>query len=448
MTKPVFMFLCWLALIQVSVSVLAADTGFIQVKCVPGIQILLDGNLRGVTDVDVGGLIMQNVSVGSHEVKAAKPGFQTQTFSVTVSARKISSVQVEPFVPKITISQRDKNNSAQTPLKVGTVQVRSSPVQCTVTIAVLGIKNLCKTKDRWQADGVPVGKYTIVGETGEKRLAHEIYVTEGTIVPVFFDFVNGHVTTRNESTAATAVPTAAASATTGSSSGPTPGQPWMVPGMNMPFVWIRTLGAWAGQHETTNSEFRQFKEDHDSGDYEDETLNRARQPVVRVSYEDAEEFTEWLTRRERQAGRLTGNWSYRLPSANEWTTLARCGEDRVYPWGPDWPPTHGNYSDKNAKTLFGFDCIADYQDGTSVTCDVEKSGTNEWGFLGVGGNVWEWTREGIRDKRAARGASWYDSNKEELQCDYRDNSRVTSKHYYTGFRVFLANVDDTTAPAD
>ena len=42
----------------------ADETGFIQVKCAPGVQIFLDGNLKGVTNEDVGGLIIQNVKPG------------------------------------------------------------------------------------------------------------------------------------------------------------------------------------------------------------------------------------------------------------------------------------------------------------------------------------------------------------------------------------------------
>ncbi|MHC4704988.1 MAG: peptidase associated/transthyretin-like domain-containing protein [Planctomycetota bacterium] len=67
----------------------AEETGFIQIKCAPGVQLFLDGNLKGVTNEDVGGLIIQNVKPGRHEVKAVKPKFQPQVSTVTVNAGKI-----------------------------------------------------------------------------------------------------------------------------------------------------------------------------------------------------------------------------------------------------------------------------------------------------------------------------------------------------------------------
>jgi formylglycine-generating enzyme required for sulfatase activity len=71
--------------------------------------------------------------------------------------------------------------------------------------------------------------------------------------------------------------------------------------------------------------------------------------MVRVSYEDAVAYCEWLTERERAAGRLPEGYRYRLPDGDEWTRYAQCGTNRQYPWGDSMPPTRGNYSGAEAR---------------------------------------------------------------------------------------------------
>src|SRR5260370_18590919 len=41
-------------------------------------------------------------------------------------------------------------------------------------------------------------------------------------------------------------------------------------------------------------------------------------PVVGVSWEDANQFCAWLTRKERSEGALTPFQSYRMPTDREW----------------------------------------------------------------------------------------------------------------------------------
>jgi len=80
-----------------------------------------------------------------------------------------------------------------------------------------------------------------------------------------------------------------------------------------------------------------------------------------VSWEEAQQFCQWLTARERAAGQLPADWSYRLPSDHEWSCAVEIGEredagklpvekrekiDGVFPWGLQWPPPKGagNYA--------------------------------------------------------------------------------------------------------
>ncbi len=97
-------------------------------------------------------------------------------------------------------------------------------------------------------------------------------------------------------------------------------------------------------------------------------------PAVNVSWTDTQAFCQWLTARERQAGRLSAHESYRLPSDHEWTCAIGLGdrEDAArtpeqknrrlpdFAWGTDWPPP------ADAGNLSGEETIgrpaADFQD--------------------------------------------------------------------------------------
>jgi formylglycine-generating enzyme required for sulfatase activity len=182
-------------------------------------------------------------------------------------------------------------------------------------------------------------------------------------------------------------------------SAPVAGQDYAVDlgdGVTMEFVWVAALNAWVGKYEVTNEEFRRFRAEHDSGDFEEDnrkfSLNGPRQPVVRVSYDSAVAFAEWLS--EREGIRGSGS-RVRLLTGSEWTAIARCGTNRRFPWGEGMPPTRGNYSDLTAREVFGrgWPSLDGYRDGNPVAAPVEQSGRNEWGLYGVGGNVWEWTSE-------------------------------------------------------
>ena len=223
---------------------------------------------------------------------------------------------------------------------------------------------------------------------------------------------------------------------------PVPGENYALDlggGVELEFIWIGDLNAWVGKYEVTNGEFRRFRSGHDSGDYgrnnRRHSLNGDRQPVVRVSYEDAVAFAEWLSGREPLRG---SGVRARLLSGDEWTAIARCGTSRTYPWGNSMPPTRGNYSDLTARERLGFTGIDGYRDGHAVTAPVEQAGRNEWGLYGVGGNVWEWTSEQNGSSRALRGASWYSHGEGLLRVELRFHRDPSNRLNHYGFRVLLS----------
>ena len=221
---------------------------------------------------------------------------------------------------------------------------------------------------------------------------------------------------------------------------PIAGRNWIVPEVGMEFVWVPALKFWVSKYETTNGEYRQLAPDHDSRQYTGKSLTGNRQPVVYVSVEDANKFANWLTQREREAGRLPEGGCYRLPTRDEWTTAVECVDARLYPWGNDWPPTFGNYADHAARQAFPEKAaIEDYDDGSAVTCPVEQSGRNSLDLYGMGGNVWECTAADSGSGFVEwRGAAWDSDMNAGLRCGFRLITGFVNRANNCGFRLVLS----------
>jgi hypothetical protein len=165
-------------------------------------------------------------------------------------------------------------------------------------------------------------------------------------------------------------------------------------------------------------------------------------PAVNMTWDDAMSFCNWLTGRERKAGRLTDRQSYRLPTDQEWNLAAGLGpetgktpEDRmkgqvIWPWGYAWPPQPG---DGNYGAELGVDKFEN-------TAPVGSFNPNRHGLYDLGGNVWElcddWYNE-ARVTKAIRGGSFHDSQPKDLLAAYRFSGTVHLSNDDIGFRVVL-----------
>jgi formylglycine-generating enzyme required for sulfatase activity len=162
----------------------------------------------------------------------------------------------------------------------------------------------------------------------------------------------------------------------------------------------------------------------------------AELPAVYVSWEDAREFCEKLTARERSNGELQASEVYRLPTEAEWEYACRAGTTTAFSVGDEESELH-DYA------WFG---------GNSGG-EVQKAATkkpNPWGVHDMHGNVWEWCSDWFDGKLAGgvdptgpatgsirlnRGGSWLD---DEVGCRsaYRDDGDVPSyRDNRLGFRV-------------
>ena len=124
-------------------------------------------------------------------------------------------------------------------------------------------------------------------------------------------------------------------------------------------------------------------------------------PVVQINWGKAKAFCDWLS---ANVGR-----EWRLPTNAEWDAAVGTS---TYPWGDYFPPRwdDGNY----AILATGSDDPAMIGgDGIFGTAPVGSFKPNTLGFYDLGGNVWEWTLDGLDDtsgNRTLRGSSWRDGN--------------------------------------
>ncbi|MDM8567937.1 SUMF1/EgtB/PvdO family nonheme iron enzyme [Thiotrichales bacterium HSG1] len=217
-----------------------------------------------------------------------------------------------------------------------------------------------------------------------------------------------------------------------------------------PVHWVNIDYQFAmGKYEVTVGEFRKFV---NSTGYETEAEKQGEchsmhgessernwhtpkfpqkdnQPVVCISWNDANAYTKWLS---QQTGK-----EYRLPSEAEWEYAARAGTETKYWWGND--------IGKNKANCDG--CGSQWDN--KQTAPVGSFIANQFGLYDTVGNVWEWCADGYQNNynnapndgrvwknnnkyKMLRGGSWsYPTNYVRATLRFRYYDYVTP----TGFRV-------------
>jgi serine/threonine-protein kinase len=125
--------------------------------------------------------------------------------------------------------------------------------------------------------------------------------------------------------------------------------------------------------EVTNAEYEQFVQETNRRTWPDDwkgptaPYGRDMYPVASVSFEDANDFASWRSKRD--------GVQYRLPTEEEWEYAARNGDKNdLYPWGNNWKERSGVLLQTDAEPV-----------------GSRPDGKNRWGVEDLIGNVWEWT---------------------------------------------------------
>ncbi|MGA2441364.1 MAG: SUMF1/EgtB/PvdO family nonheme iron enzyme [Tepidisphaeraceae bacterium] len=181
-------------------------------------------------------------------------------------------------------------------------------------------------------------------------------------------------------------------------------------------------------------------------------LQSADDPVVCVSWNDASDFCQWLSKTE--------NMRYRLQTEAEWEYACRCtnslnpADYTSFPWGnrPEDGAGRCNVADQSYLRInpgmagFGFD------DHYAYTSPVGRFKPNAWGFFDIVGDVWELTDAYYDPKypdkpetdphplakiehwRTVRGGA-FESGPDELRCGFHGGVNEDYSDNNTGFRV-------------
>jgi formylglycine-generating enzyme required for sulfatase activity len=164
----------------------------------------------------------------------------------------------------------------------------------------------------------------------------------------------------------------------------------------------------------------------------DSGWGRGKRPVINVSWDDAQVYVAWLSKK-------TG-MPYRLLSEAEWEYAARAGTTTRYPWGDEPDTNHANFRDSGS------------QWSGKQTAPVGSFEPNAFGLHDMIGNVWEWLQDcwnnsysgaptdgsaweaGDCGRRVVRGGSW-DSYPENARVADRSGDGPTVRYFGLGFRL-------------
>ena len=227
-----------------------------------------------------------------------------------------------------------------------------------------------------------------------------------------------------------------------------------------------------GRMEVTRGQYARFDPSHDNGyidqHHKDHTTpgypaNAPGMPVIRVSWDRAVAFCEWLSER-------TGR-SFRLPTEAQWEWACRAGSATPLQFGDlnaDFAP-FANLADRSIQLLAVTGVNPQpipnpspyedflpkeprFDDGHRLMAEAGRYRPNPWGLCDMHGNVCEWTRSSYapypyRDgdgrnrissaaHRVVRGGSWI-SRPKMARSSFRLAYRPWQGVHDVGFRVLM-----------
>jgi formylglycine-generating enzyme required for sulfatase activity len=245
---------------------------------------------------------------------------------------------------------------------------------------------------------------------------------------------------------------------------------------------------WMGTREVTNEQYRRFDPDHEPGYFTKRfqgpdgpglSLAGEKQPVVRVSWNQAMVFCRWLSQK-------TGE-HFTLPTEAQWEYACRAGSQSALYYGDveaDFS-AWANVADKalsvrpgptggletNLTAHFGKGILASAVYGSSILCDprfddgaVATANTagyrpNAWGLYDMHGNAAEWTRTAYRPyfyepaddhnspnaegAKVVRGGAWCD-RPARCRSAFRLSYPAWQRVYNVGFRVVCSEPGSDT----
>jgi len=154
-------------------------------------------------------------------------------------------------------------------------------------------------------------------------------------------------------------------------------------------------------------------------------------PVVHVSFYDAAEYCNWLSKKEglkpfysissTSVIENTGANGYRLPTEAEWEYACRAGTTTPFNTGKTIRYNQANFNSENSSIF--------------KTVSVRKYAPNNWGLYNMHGNVFEWCSDNVKDNlNSVRSSSWL-SEIPTVRSAFRNFIRRDVSISFMGFRI-------------
>ncbi len=179
---------------------------------------------------------------------------------------------------------------------------------------------------------------------------------------------------------------------------------------------------------------------------------RETDPVVCVSWSDADAYAQWLSKK-------TGR-TYRVPSTVEFEYASRAGSSSPWFWGtnPEEACEYANVGDRAFADKFPSRASFPCTDGYVFTTRVGRFKPNKFGLYDMIGNAWEWTNDCFHNDltnapvdgssftdntddactwRTPKGGSWI-SGIAWSRAAVRSRDGADYKSFMLGFRVAAA----------
>ncbi|MEH6606613.1 MAG: PEGA domain-containing protein [Pseudomonadales bacterium] len=219
--------------------------------------------------------------------------------------------------------------------------------------------------------------------------------------------------------------------------------------------------------EVTNAQFKRYRAGHVSGRVAKHSLDQNNQPAVKVSWQEAAAYCNWLSKQDglkpfykqsqsKVSGINPAANGYRLPTEAEWAYAARVekgGKLLKHGWGAVFPPTviSVNLADQSARNDLSV-LVPGYTDGYPVTAPVASFAVNSKGLYDMDGNASEWVHDYYSvqisslsqakadplgpeagSRHVIRGASWRSGSITETRLSWRDQGDDGRRD--VGFRI-------------
>ena len=137
----------------------------------------LDNKLVGNTTSELGGLILQDVPAGSHEVKIVKEGCNPQSVKIDLKVNEI-------YLYEVFLKQ-----------KTGALLVETIPIDCIIEIPKLNIDKEHegnKIEKTWEVS-IPIGSYKINFLALGKKVKYDLEIEEGVKKHLLVNILNNEV---------------------------------------------------------------------------------------------------------------------------------------------------------------------------------------------------------------------------------------------------------------